>query len=163
MTSQTSSLDGSTSPCSRTASSSASSRVVDPALEQLLLDVGARRLRVPAILVVQPVLDRPDLGLEPVLAELCLDDRSGLLGLGRRLRVHEECVALAGDHQPRALELLGKLARLAAETAPEALEQAIGEVFALELDADPPIVGHQATPTPTSARGRPTTRSETPV
>src|SRR5205085_6259467 len=78
----------------------------DPFLEQLLLRRGLARLVVPALLVVEPVLDLADGCLDALRGDLALDDRAGLLRLGRRGGVDEELALVLRDHETPSLELL---------------------------------------------------------
>src|SRR4051812_41589103 len=113
-----------------------------PVLEHLALGLEApRRLVVPAILVGEPVLDRPDRALDPGLSQLCLDDRSRTLGLGARACVDEQGVVVAGDDEPSPLELLRQFAGLRAEVEPEPFEHALG-MLVRDVDLDSPVVVH---------------------
>jgi hypothetical protein len=86
-------------------------------VELLLLPRLARRLVVPALLVLEPVLD----------ARPAADERGRALRLGVRVRVDEHVVAVVGD---------GEAAALVARAA-EPLEQRVRVVGA---DVDPEVV-----------------------
>ena len=110
-------------------------------LEDLLVDVALRRLVVPALLFVQPVLDAALLGPEAVVAELGVDDVLRLLDLGPCRRVDENRLAVPGDGQPARFEILGELACLGAQVAPKPVEDARGVFLLFEFDVEPPVVG----------------------
>src|SRR5262249_24102235 len=115
-----------------------------PVLEDVLLRLELLgRLVVPAVLVGEPVLDRPDPRLGGLFAQLRLDERARSLGLGPRACVDEDRLVVARDGEAPTFELLGKLAGLRAEVEPETLEQALGMLF-LDIDPDAPVVSHEA-------------------
>src|SRR5207253_495570 len=136
-----------------------------PPLELLLLPRLLRRLARPALLVVEPALDRRRAGLDALVRQLGLDDPPRLLGLRRRGGVDEELVPVARDREAPALELPGEALRLfAAEVEAEATEQRLHIVLFGQLDSDAPVVAHVVgAASPTSARGRPNIHSDLPV
>src|SRR4051794_32042137 len=118
----------------------------------------------PALLLGEPALDL-DLGLDPLLHKLGLDDAACLLGLSLRLGIDEDRVVVAGDREAVSLQLLGEALRLVGpEVEPEALEQRLAVRGLARLDPDAPVVGHAAgAPAPASASGRPNILSEIPT
>jgi hypothetical protein len=80
----------------------------EPAVELFLLPRPARRLVVPAVLLVEPVLDPARPRLDAVLAELRLDDFQRLLRLGASVGVDEDCFAVAGDGETPLSQLPGE-------------------------------------------------------
>src|SRR5207302_178971 len=136
-----------------------------PPLELLLLPRLLRRLARPALLVVEPALDRRRAGLDALVCQLGLDDPPRLLGLRRRGGVDEELVPVARDREAPALELPGEALRLfAAEVEAEATEQRLHIALLGQLDSDAPVVAHVVgAASPTSARGRPNILSDLPV
>ena len=108
------------------------------------------------------MLDRADRRVDGEVAELGVDHRACALGFGVRAGVHEDFVVVGRDRESPFRKLLRELGGLVAQLEAEALEEA-GGVLLLELDADAPVVGHQAGILPYSTSVDPTTRSETPV
>ena len=96
----------------------------EAAVELLLLPRLAGRLVVPAVFLVDPVLDPARARLDAVLAELGLDDRVRLLGCRVGCGVDEDRVVVARDREPLRLQLVRELARLDAEVAGEPVEEA---------------------------------------
>src|SRR5947208_13976040 len=114
------------------------------ALEQVLFDVRLRRLVVPAVLVVEPVLGHEPDGSQAFVLQLLLDDAAGLFGLQSGGGVDEHRVSVLGNGEPLIAQLGGQLIRVALRE-PEPLEQAAGSVLVGQLDPDAPVVGgHQA-------------------
>ena len=112
----------------------------EAAVELFLLPRLARGLGVPAVLLVDPVLDAARPRVDAVLAELGLDHRVRALGFGTGRGVDEDGVGVVGDREPVRLQFFRELARFRAEVAREAVEQA-GRVFLfLDLDPDAPVV-----------------------
>src|SRR5579859_2014335 len=102
-------------------------------------------LVVPAVLVVEPVLDLAGARLGAVRAKLRFDDPEGLLGFCVAVRVDEDRVVAARDREPSRSEILRELARLGVELAGESLEEAGRVLLLFDLDPDPPVVfGHVA-------------------
>src|SRR5437868_3441015 len=113
------------------------------AFELFFLPRLARRLVVPPILLVEPVLDPARPCLDPALGELGLDHLVGLLRFGASVGIDEESVVVARDREAPLLQLLGQLARLRAELACQPLEQPRGVLLFLDLNTDAPVVfGH---------------------
>ena len=83
----------------------------EAAVELFLLPGLAGRLVVPAVLLVEPVLDPARARLDPVLAEHGLDDRVRLLGRGAGRRVDVDRVVVARDRESLGLEVVRELAR----------------------------------------------------
>src|SRR6266536_283420 len=135
-----------------------------PVLHFFLLPRLLRRLARPALLLLEPVLDGRDLGLDPLLRELGLDDGPRLLGLLRRGRVDEELVVVAGDRQPASLELARETLRLVgAQVEAEPAEEILSLLFAGQLDPDAPVVSHAVAPSRSSVKGCPNILSDLPV
>jgi hypothetical protein len=109
-------------------------------LELVLFPRLVRRLVVPAVVLVEPVLDLAGDGGDPVVVQERLDDGAGALGLGARAGVNEDLVPVVGDGELALLELAGELRGLAAELEAEPIEQVRDAAFVLDLDADAVVV-----------------------
>src|SRR5439155_11418638 len=94
----------------------------EAALELFLLPRLARRLVVPAILLVEPVLDPARARREALLAELDFHDVVGELRFGSARCVDEDGVAVTRDREAARCQVLGELARLGVEIPSEPLE-----------------------------------------
>src|SRR5205823_13263183 len=94
--------------------------------EQLLLGRGSGRLVVPPLLVVEPMLDRADVGLEPFGRELGLDDRSRAFGLEAGRGVDEDLVPVVRYDELPTLERPGQLVRLRVDLEAEPGEEPVG-------------------------------------
>src|SRR5439155_4776779 len=118
----------------------------EAAVELLLLPGLAGRLVVPAVLLVEPVLDPARARLDSVLAEHRLHDRVSLFGRGAGRGVDVDGVLIARDREPVSLQVACELARLGAEVAREPVEET-RRVLLLDLDRDAPVVvRHRAEP-----------------
>src|SRR5438067_2434529 len=93
--------------------------------EQLLLGRGSGRLVVPPLLFVEPMLDRPDVGLEPFGRELGLDDRSRALRFEAGRGVDEDLVPVVRDDELPTLERPNQLVRLGVELEAEPGEEPV--------------------------------------
>src|SRR6476646_195399 len=109
-------------------------------LELFLLPRLARRLVVPAVLLVEPMLDPARSRLHAVLAQLRLDERVSLLGRRAGGRVDVDGVVVARDREPVSLQVVSELTRLGAEVACKPVEEAGGVLLFLDLDPDAPVV-----------------------
>src|SRR5215468_2376792 len=113
------------------------------ALELLLFPRLARRLIVPAVLLVEPVLDLTRPRFDAVRAKLRLHDCVRALCFGASPGVDEHCGAVARDDEPSGLELVRELPRLLVEVTAEPVEQPRGVFLFLDVDPDAPVVvGH---------------------
>ena len=112
------------------------------ALDRFLLPGLGRRLVVPAVLFVEPVLDRARHRGDVVVAELGLDDRTRLLRLLAGRRIDEDVVVVLGDDEAAGLEVACELGGLAGQ-APEmeAVEKAAGALL-LDVDPDAEVVAY---------------------
>ena len=114
--------------------------------DELLLDVRQVGLRVPAVIVVEPVLEDDLAGVDAGLLELGVDERASLRRFRRRRRVDEHRVGIVRHGEPVELELLGQLLRARRDVDAEPLEKA-SRLLLCQLDADAPVVpGHRAQP-----------------
>src|SRR5262249_19548033 len=121
-------------------------RALDPhlprsvaAVELLLLPGLALRLVVPAVLLVEPVLDPALARLDAVRAQLRLDDRVRALGGRTRRGVDENRLVVARDRELLRLELLRELARLGVEIPRQPFEKPGRVLLFLDLDPDAPV------------------------
>src|SRR5207342_3731498 len=112
----------------------------ETAVELLLLPRLARRLVVPAILLVEPVLDLARLRLDAVRAKLGLDHEQSLLGRRACGGVDVDGAAVARDREAVRLESLCELACLFVEVAGEPVEEAGSVLLFVDLDRDAPVV-----------------------
>src|SRR5262249_29710972 len=78
-------------------------------LELFLLPRLTRWLVIPAVLLVEPVLDLAGARLDAAFAQLRIDDGVRLLGCGEGSGVDEDRLAVAGNGEPAVLQLLGEL------------------------------------------------------
>ena len=114
--------------------------------DELLLDVRQVGLRVPAVIVVQPVLEDDLASGDAGLLELGVDERASLRRFRRRRRVDEHRVGVVRHREPVELELLGELLRARRDVDAEPVEEAT-RLLLFQLDANAPVVpGHRAQP-----------------
>ena len=113
---------------------------------ELLLDVRLVGLRVPAVVLVEPVLEDDLCRRDARLFELRFDNRARLLGIGSRGCVDEDRVSVVRHGQAVERQLLRQLLRARADVDAQPLEEATG-LLLVELDADAPVVaGHRRQP-----------------
>ena len=99
---------------------------------------------VPALLAIEPVLNRTDRGFEPAMAELGLDHSVRVLGLILRRGVDVKLATVARNGQAVSGKRLRELLGLVAKAAGEAFEE-VGALIAvlLEFDVNSPVVARR--------------------
>jgi hypothetical protein len=97
--------------------------------DELLLDIRCVGLGVPAILVVQPVLQHNLFGDDARLLQLGVDDGARLCGLRCGCCVHEHRVLVVRHREAVELQLVGELARTRADVYAQPLEEPAGSAL----------------------------------
>jgi hypothetical protein len=113
-------------------------------LELVLLPRLVGRLVVPAVLLVEPVLDLARDGGDLVVVQKRLDDGARTLRLRARAGVDEDLAPIVGDGELALFELARELCGLAAELEAEPVEQVRDAPLVLDLDADAVVVAGYA-------------------